>query len=362
MFPGMSETHPDRLERLVRSGRLVRMIQLAFVIPQLLIGAIFTGVSTYSLLEYGWPALAAYLRGEFSGEQSALVLFAFLAIGAFFLLVGASILLSGLRTLVMGNADGGSSPETQRTSQQIDESRARVLGIPILPRRLAQAAPAVNGAHRLLAPLTTPDGFLELRSRPLHLTLGLALAGFAAFWNGVIVLAARDLLGWGPVGWIFGLFLVPFVLVGVGLLGGAAYFLSALVHPELTVRVKMDRERRTLTGTWSFARPPSRLLHMRIDLRVTERLIEGRGDDATTKSVPVLEQTLVEGASLRAADRGEFSYRWPEGLELPHQGEARHVDWVLRFKASSTGLPSLRFWMPLGAWSPAGDRGLSCAP
>ena len=357
----MSEPHTDELDRLLRARGLFRLVRLAFSIPQLLMGAIFTGASGYALIEYGWPGLDSWLRGEFGDDQSAVVLFGFLAIASFFLLVGMSTLLSGLRTLLRGDSIGGSSPELELTPQQIEESRARVLGFTRLARRLVHVAGTAKGVStvsQLLAPLRTPDGSLEMRSRPFHRTLGLVLGGFAVFWNGVILLAAKDLVGWGLVGGIFGLFLVPFVLVGLGLLGGAAYFLSALVHPELTVRAKLDAERRTLTGSWSFSRPPSRLQYLRIDLRVTEKLIAGCGDDATTKSVPVLEQTLVEGASLRATDRGEFSYRWSEGLELPSEAAGRHVEWVLRFRASSTGVPAFRFWMPLAAWSPDADRAL----
>jgi hypothetical protein len=335
----MSETQPaDLVERLVRSRELHRLIRLALLIPQLVMGAIFAGVAAYAIAVHGWPALEDWLDGGFTNDQSAAVLFGFLAIAAAFFLLGAAMLVSGLRTLVrtIVGTNGEPGLEPRLSPQQIAESRGRVLGIPRLARRFP-----------LGAPVHAPDGSVEMRSRPLHLTLGLFLAGFGLFWNAVILIAARDLLGAGTVGWIFAIFLVPFFLVGAGLLAGAIYFLSALRHPELTVRVKLDRERRTLAGTWSFSRLPSKLESLRIALRVTERLIEGRGDDATTKSVPVLEQTLVEGASLRASDRGEFSYRWPEGLELPHDAEHRRVDWVLSFTASSTGFAAFRMWVPV---------------
>jgi hypothetical protein len=355
-------TDRDPLERLAASAGLRKLVRLAFLIPELVMGAIFAGLPAYAFAEYWWPAFETYRRGEFTPEQSPAVLFGFLAFGGLFFAIGVFMLGSGLRSLVrlVAGEEKEWRAATDPTPREIAEARGRVLGFPRLSRRLAHAAEAVkngDGLRRILAPLATADGSHEVRSRPLHLTLGLTLLGFAAFWNGVILLAASDLVRWGIVGMIFGLFLVPFVLVGLGLAGGAAYFLAALLHPELTVRIKADAERRSLSGAWSFSRTPSRLRAMRISLSVTEKLIEGEGEGATTRSVPVLEQTLVEGASLRASDGGEFHFRWPEGLELPRQEPERRVEWVVRFRATSVGTPDFRFWVPVVVADSSGAPG-----
>ena len=341
------------LERMQSSSGLLKLVRGAFVIPELVMGAIFAGVPAYAFVTYWWPAFEAYRRGEFRPDQSAAVLFGFLLFGALFFFAGLFMLRSGLRTtgrLIWGD-DASLRSDGAPTPEQISEARSRVLEFPRFSRIPDAAAGSATGTdvmHRFVRGLRTADGSYELRSRPVHLTFGLALAVFALIWNGILGLAASDLLGWSFAAVIFGLFLLPFFLVGFGLLGGAAYFLSlALLHPELTVRLKADRERRTLSGTWSFPEPPSRLRDLRISVRVVEKQTKGEGEHASTLSIPVLEQTLVEGASLLASHEGRFSYAWPEGLELPSAAGKRGVEWIVTFHASSPGLPAFRFWAPV---------------
>ena len=334
--------------------RLLRIVGFAFTIPQVLMGAIFTGVSLYAFVVYWWPAFERYRRGTFAPDESAVVLFGFLAFGAFFLAIGSVLLVTGLRALgrVLGGDTSDLDATTRVTPEEIAESRNRVMGFPRLVQLELAAAGVVqhnDQLRRLLDPVRTSEGFYELRSRPLHWILGLALLGFAVVWNGVILAASSDLVRWSLVGLVIGLFLLPFALVGLALLAGAVYFLSALSHPELTVRVRLDVQRRTLEGEWAFSRPPSRLRMMVAVLRVSELHIRGTGDDTTTKSIPVLEQTLIEGANLRAQDRGEFSYRWPEGLELPRGAGERQVQWLIHFRADAVGLLDFRFWAPVVA-------------
>jgi hypothetical protein len=332
--------------------RLLKLVGLAFTIPQLVMGAIFAGLSLYAFVVHWWPAFDRYRHGKFAANESAVVLFASLAFGIFFFVIGAVLLITGFRALgrVLGGGALDEMMATRVTPEEVAESRNRVMGFPRLVHLRHAAAAIVQHSdplRRLLDPVRTPEGFYELRSRPLHRILGLVLLGFAAVWNGVILAGASDLVRWSLVGLVFGLFLLPFVLVGLALLVGAAYFLAALLHPELTVRVRADLERRTLEGAWSFGRPPSRLRTLVAVLRVSELQIHGTGDEATTKSIPVLEQTLVEGASLGAQDRGQFSYRWPEGLELPRRSGERQVEWLIHFRAEAARPPNFHFWVPI---------------
>ena len=226
----------DPLQSLARSPGLRKAFGLAFLLPQIVFGAIFAGVPLWAFAVHWWPAFERYNRGGFRPDESAVVLFGALAFGGFFFLIGAVMFVAGLRELARlfaGNVEdfGGIAP----TQQEIAESRNRVMGFPRVTGRLRNAADAAKSTaqvSRLMEPVRQPDGFYELRSRPMHLTLGIALLVFAVFWNGVISFGISDMVGWSTIGLIFAVFMLPFVLVGVGLAGGALYFLSALLHPD----------------------------------------------------------------------------------------------------------------------------------
>ena len=331
---------------------LLRLVALAFALPQILMGAIFAGLPAYAFVVYWWPAFERYCRGAFSPDESAVVLFGALVFGGFFFVIGAVMLVTGLRSLVriVGGGDLEPAVGQRATPEEIAAARRRVMGFPRLARLPRAAVDAVQNGdamRHLLDPVRAADGFYELRSRPVHWTLGLALLAFGAFWNAVVLVGLTDLVRWSLIGLVFAIFLLPFVLVGIALLAGAAYFLSALLHPELTIRLRVDPERRTLEGSWSFARPPSRLRVLTAVLKVSEKHVQGSGEDQTTKSIPVLEHTLVEGANLLAQDRGGFSYRWPDGLELPRRSGERQVDWTIHVRAASAGPLDFRFWVPV---------------
>ena len=62
----------------------------------------------------------------------------------------------------------------------------------------------------------------------------------ALFWNGILSLFLYDLLlssGGGTLRWLFALFLIPFILVGIGLVALAIRQALELANPRPTVTV-----------------------------------------------------------------------------------------------------------------------------
>jgi uncharacterized protein DUF3592 len=93
-------------------------------------------------------------------------------------------------------------------------------------------------------PTLSPSSSLNLASSPGPLTLKpqaspaarlLGIILFSAFWNGIISAFIYQALGtWraGSPNWFLTLFMIPFVLVGLGTVVGVGYFFLALFNPR----------------------------------------------------------------------------------------------------------------------------------
>jgi hypothetical protein len=326
-----------------------KILGFLFIIPQLVMGILFAGVSGFLFLIYEWPAIESYQRGEFGPQQSLTVLSVFVLFTAVFFIAGLAMFFSGVRALARLIEAPDNQPifgEVLKPAEKI-EARNRVLGMPRMARRMIDTAANGAASKSFLKPLLQPDGWYEIKSHSFYKVIGIFLLVFALFWNGFIGFALFDLMKWSWTAIVFGLFLLPFVAIGLGLLGGALYFLSLLRYPELTIRIKPDFLSRQLRGTWRFSKRPTGLKSLSIHFSVSEKQITGTGEDATTKTIPVMEEKIVEAADLRIMQNGDFTYRWPESLELPNESPQRLVVWSVNFRASAAYAPDLRFWVPI---------------
>jgi len=81
---------------------------------------------------------------------------------------------------------------------------------------------------------------LVLKPRASPITKLVGMSCVAAFWNGIIAVFIFQVFeGWrsGSPNWFLTLFLIPFVLVGIGTLVGVGYFLLAVFNPRLKLIV-----------------------------------------------------------------------------------------------------------------------------
>ena len=113
------------------------------------------------------------------------------------------------------------------------------------------------------------------------------VAAFALFWNGItgvfVGIAFNDYLG-GDVNWVLTLFLIPFVLVGLFLIGMVGHAFLALFNP--TVEVYFDppavEPGGELNLSWSLAGSTHRLRSLEFTLRGVEKATYTRGTDTIT--------------------------------------------------------------------------------
>jgi len=195
-------------------------------------------------------------------------------------------------------------------------------------------------------------GPVELEEKMSPLGKLVLLIFIAAFWNGIVSVFVWQLWdGWRSGGGVDGclaVFLIPFVLVGLGLIVGVPYQLLALANPRPILRV--SRGAVPLGGSeqleWWFKGSAGRLRDLRIWLEGVEHATYRRGTDTHTDTeiFEVVEIIRVqEGMPL---DNGSSTIRVP--LDTMHSFEASRnkIVWTLKLHASIARWPDVMTEFP----------------
>lgn len=106
-------------------------------------------------------------------------------------------------------------------------------GFPVFSRSLRSAQSPV-----LYAASSSEPRVLSSQSSPAKVLAFILL--FAVFWNGVISVGLSSMLRGShsnPLNWFLLLFMVPFVLVGLALVGAVVYFFLALFNPRPRITI-----------------------------------------------------------------------------------------------------------------------------
>lgn len=133
---------------------------------------------------------------------------------------------------------------------------------------------------------------------------GLKLAGItfaAVFWNGIVSVFVNEAIGgWrrGHPDYFLTVFMVPFVLVGIALIGAIGYFLLALVspRPRLTVSNTSVRRGGEVELSWELRGRIGALRRLQIYLEGREEATYPSGDSSSTDkevfaTVPIVDET-----------------------------------------------------------------------
>ncbi len=138
---------------------------------------------------------------------------------------------------------------------------------------------------------------LEPQVSPIGKVLGALF--FAVFWNGIVsVFVYQAWKSWerGHPDWFLTLFLVPFVLVGLAVIGAVGYFTLSLANPRprLTLEKATARLGDELRLDWLFTGKASRIRNLRILLEGREEATYQRGTDTHTDREVFATHSLVD--------------------------------------------------------------------
>ena len=162
-----------------------------------------------------------------------------------------------------------------------------------------------NADEPNLDTLGNGETVLKMKSSPMKNFIGILFA--AAFWNGIVsifVTKAVESWGTGHVEWLMSIFMIPFVLVGLGLIGGVIYYFIALFNSRVTVSVSNARPRlgEKITLTWRIANS-SKVDKLQIYLQGVESATYNSGgkNNNRTTTTSIFEQITVMDTDRREA-------------------------------------------------------------
>lgn len=188
------------------------------------------------------------------------------------------------------------------------------------------------------------DGMLKSRSR-LKNVFGVLF--FAVFWNGIVsVFLFQVYKTWakGDPDYFQTIFLLPFLLVGVGAIIGVFYTFMALFNPKVVLSlVPAD----VIPGDptridWSLSRSPDRVNHLKIVLEGREEAIIHSGKNSHTHKSVFHRETLLDLENPAATPSGSTEINIP--ANSMHSFKSKHfgIIWELRVEGD------IRLWPDIG--------------
>lgn len=174
----------------------------------------------------------------------------------------------------------------------------------------------------------------------------LGLLAAALFWNGIVSVFLRECArqwqrGGHPV--FLSIFLIPFVLVGVGLVGGVIYQILRVFNPK----VMLERPSCVLApgvstqvsfrGTGNLRR----LAHLTITLRGCEHATYQRGTTSVTDTHEFFAETLLDVRDPMLMEQGSVRLALPSDAMHSFKSAHNRIVWSIAIKGEVPHWPDL---------------------
>jgi len=193
--------------------------------------------------------------------------------------------------------------------------------------------------------LTSETRELKPKVSPMGKLIAVIL--IALFWNGIVsVFVVQVVKGWrsSHPEWFLTLFMIPFVLIGLVLLGGIVYSFLALFNPRPRLLVTPGAV--SLGGTfrvqWEIAGRIEILENLRVRLEGREEATYRRGTDTLTdKSVfaDIEIARLTPSAEMRSGSR---NVSIPAGLMHSFEAKNNKIVWMIKLHGEIARWPDVK--------------------
>ncbi len=200
---------------------------------------------------------------------------------------------------------------------------------------------------------------LEPAAGPIAKVVGMLL--LALFWNGIVsvfVWQAAAAFRRGHPDWFLTVFLIPFVLVGLALVGGVVHTALAAFNPrpKLVIRPGSPRLGDRLQVEWRFAGATGRIRQLAITLEGHEKATYQRGTDCHTDRESFASLTLVDLPSGGFAAQGTAQIDIPQDTMHSFAAENNAVVWALHVHGDIPHWPDVDESFPIEVRPLARDK------
>jgi len=173
------------------------------------------------------------------------------------------------------------------------------------------------------------------------------ILGIALFWNGIVsVFVYQVVQGFrgGNPEWFLTIFMIPFVLVGLGLLFGLFYQLLALANPRpvITLRPGTIRLGEPFELRWEMRGSASRISSLKMSIRGVEAATYRRGTNTHTSHEVFYAHEFVTTSQLREMNSGAASLTLPRDLMYSFDAGNNEIKYELRIDGD------IPFWPDIG--------------
>ncbi|TVR53341.1 MAG: DUF3592 domain-containing protein [Puniceicoccaceae bacterium] len=182
-------------------------------------------------------------------------------------------------------------------------------------------------------------------------TPAIGLTFFALFWNGIVsIFLVQVVNSWraGAFEVFLGLFLIPFVAVGLGLIGAAVYFFLAGFNPRARLWIRPGRARpgKRFTLGWEFSGPAGRLEAFTLYLEGVEKATYRQGTNTYTDEHVFHRQALARIEDKLSIASGKTEVMLP--IEAIHSLDAPNnkIVWRFRIHGAIRRWPDIRMNYP----------------
>jgi hypothetical protein len=200
------------------------------------------------------------------------------------------------------------------------------------------------GRRERTAPSPTGRVTLEPTSSPTGKLIGITVA--AVFWNGIVsVFVWQIVKGWraGHGEWFGTIFLIPFMLIGLVLIGGIFYQILALFNPRPRITVSSNAV--SLGGMveldWQFSGRVDRISDLKITLEGREEATYRRGTNTHTDKEVFREILIAEERDRFNMASGRTTFTIPADTMHSFKAENNEIVWTLKIHGDIASWPDV---------------------
>jgi hypothetical protein len=208
-------------------------------------------------------------------------------------------------------------------------------------------------------------GAVVLKAAASPMTKLIAGILVSLFWNGIVsVFVWQCIKGWqrGRPEWFLMIFLIPFVLIGLAMIGYVIYAFLGLFNPrpQLTVNAAAIPLGGVLEVQWRFRGSVNRLNRLRLVLEGREEATYRRGTSTTTDRETFAKLELASVTSRPEMAAGQARFTLPRDTMHSFAAEHNKVIWTLKVEGDIERWPDVKEEFPL-TLLPAPPEGAAAA-